>query len=198
MGTARPLPEVLPDSFPRPFRILAVCTGNVCRSPAVERLLAAGVPEDEVKIASAGVEAQSGRSITEPMADLVAAGGADPSNFVARQLTRDMVAEANLVLALTREHRAAVVTLHPSAVTITFTLRELGRLVADIDPADLPIESASARLTALLTLARNSRGLRQVPPREDDGLDPYGHDPDVYRQSFDELLEPVQLLLALL
>ena len=197
MGAARPLPDALPDSLPKPFRILAVCTGNVCRSPAVERLLAAGLPEDGVSIVSAGVEAQSGRTMTKPMAALVAGAGADPSNFVARQLTRGMVAEANLVLALTREHRAAVVTLHPGAVTITFTLRELGRLVADIDPADLPNESASARLTALLTLARNSRGLRQVPPREDDVLDPYGHDAGVYQQSFDELLGPVQSLLAL-
>ena len=27
---------------PDPLRVLVVCTGNVCRSPAVERMLAAG------------------------------------------------------------------------------------------------------------------------------------------------------------
>ena len=39
----------------RPFRVLTVCTGNICRSPAVERLLAAALgPDADVEVSSAG------------------------------------------------------------------------------------------------------------------------------------------------
>ena len=136
--------------------------------------------------------------MTPQMASLVTAAGADADGFASQRLTRELVAEAHLVLALPREHRSAVVSMHPSAVTITFTLREFGRLVADVDRALLPSESAAGRLAALLTVARNARGLHQVPPRDDDVIDPYGHDARIYQQSFDELYAPVRSLLALL
>ena len=175
-----------------------MCTGHVCRSPAVERLLAARLPDSEVRVTSAGTFAIPGTPMTPQMVELVTAAGANADGFASQRLTRELVAEAHLVLALTREHRSAVVSMHPSAVTITFTLREFGRLAAEVDRALLPSESAAGRLTALLDVARNARGLHQVPPVDDDVIDPYGHDARIYQQSFDELYGPVQSLLALL
>ena len=52
------------------FSILAVCTGNVCRSPAVERLLASKLGPT-VRVSSAGTHALVGHPISEPMAALL-------------------------------------------------------------------------------------------------------------------------------
>ena len=49
------------------FRILTVCTGNICRSPVAERLLTKSLG-DEVTVASAGVHAAlSAPPVIEPM-----------------------------------------------------------------------------------------------------------------------------------
>ena len=101
--------------------VLAVCTGNICRSPAVETLLRT-VLDTSVTVRSAGTNALVGRPIAEPMAELLTAGGFPPADFAARQLTPDLVEEADLVLALTPRHRARVVESVPSAVRRTVTV----------------------------------------------------------------------------
>ena len=198
--------------------VLAVCTGNICRSPAVERLLAArlGVPFRDpsmsqadldatalrtgVVTASAGVGAVVGAPVSAPMAALLHAAGADPQRFVARQLTADLVRAAGLVLVLTRRHRSTVVELEPAAVRRTFTLRELARLVDDVDPTLLPHgphTTVADRLRALLPLAAARRGMVASDPAMDDVIDPYRGSSALYRQSFDELEPAVDRLAAL-
>ena len=90
---------VNPTDLAEPFRVLVVCTGNICRSPAVERLLAAGLgaayrgrdgvgglaPAIEVALGRARAR-WSGWPMTDEMAALVAALGVDPRGFEARQL----------------------------------------------------------------------------------------------------------------
>jgi protein-tyrosine phosphatase len=180
----------------RPFTVLAVCTGNICRSPAVERLLAAelGVdttvtagPGSEVVVASAGVGAVVGAPIPEPMATLVAAAGASTEGFAARQLTEQILRESDLVLALTKAHRARVVALHPGSVRRTFTLRELARLADAVDPAALPAGTMADRLRALIPLAAAQRGPQADPAGGDDVVDPWGRSDAVFERSFGEL-----------
>lgn len=188
---------------PAPFRVLVVCTGNICRSPAVERLLAAGLgaaaaPGGDVAVASAGTGAVVGAPVSPPMAELVAAAGADVGGFAARQLTPALLREADLVLALTRRHRAAVVDLLPAAVRRTFVLRELTRLASGVDPAALPPAASGPgeRLRALVPLAAARRGLEPAPADGDDVVDPYRGDAALYRRSFDELRPAVDALVA--
>lgn len=202
----------------RPFEVLAVCTGNICRSPAVERLLAArlGVPFRDsttsradvesaahragVVTASAGVGAVVGAPVSAPMAELLHAAGADAEGFVARQLTVDLVRSAGLVLVLTRRHRSAVVELFPAAVRRTFTLRELARLAEGVDTALLPHgpqTTVADRLRALVPLAAARRGMVASDPALDDVIDPYRGSSALYRQSFDELEPAVDTLAAL-
>jgi len=57
-----------------PFSILTVCTGNVCRSPAVERLLSTELGPT-VQVSSAGTHALVGHPISQPMAALLTASG---------------------------------------------------------------------------------------------------------------------------
>lgn len=192
--------------------MLAVCTGNICRSPAVERLLAAGLgapylgslaelgdgEPPELVVASAGVGAVVGSGMAPMMANLVRASGADADGFTARQLTAAILRDADLVLALTRRHRSAIVELFPGAVRRTFTLRELARLTVQVDPALLPSAPGATtadRLRALVPLAAAQRGHVRAAHGDDDVVDPYRGDDALYRRAFGELQPAVDALV---
>lgn len=178
-----------------PFTVLAVCTGNICRSPAVERLLSASLGPG-VEVRSAGTRAMVGSAIPPDMAQLLSADGVSAEGFAARQLTEAMLRESRLVLALTRSHRSQIVELFPGAVRRTFTVRELARLAAGVAPADLGPGTTADRLAALLPLAAAQRGQRPSAPEDDDVVDPYGRSAKVYAQSFAELAPAVRQIAA--
>ena len=199
-----------PTDLAEPFRVLVVCTGNICRSPAAERLLAAGLGAayrgrdalgglaPAIEVASAGTGAVAGYPMTDEMAGLVAGQGVDPRGFEARQLMPDMVKQSDLVLGLTRKHRSAIVELVPSAVRRTFTLRELARLVANVDPATLPGANATTadRLRALVPLAASRRGLVAHRPADDDVVDPYGGGQALYDTSFGLMVPAIETIVT--
>ncbi|MCW2498766.1 MAG: etp, partial [Frankiales bacterium] len=137
------------------FRVLHVCTGNICRSPMAEHLMREGLRQrlgdraDAFVIESAGTWGHTG-SAMEPFAlSTLAALGHDGSAFQARELVAEHVAAADLVLGATREHRAAAVVLQPRAAKRTFTLREFDRLLSVVDPDGLPADP-EARAKALV------------------------------------------------
>ena len=163
-----------------PFRVLHVCTGNICRSPMAEHLMRAGLAErlgleaDRFVVESAGTWGHSGSPMELHAATTLGSYGVDGAGFRARELVAEHVAGADLVLGATREHRAAAVVLHPRAATRTFTLREFGRLVGVVDAADLPTGDVVDRARALVRAAAARRGLvRPDHPRDDDLEDPY-------------------------
>jgi protein-tyrosine phosphatase len=136
--------------------------------------------------------------MTDEMAALVGSLGLDPGGFQARQLSSSLVQRADIVLALTRDHRSAVVELHPAAVRRAFTLRELARLVALVEPAELPGAGATTadRLRALVPLAASRRGLVPVLPADDDVPDPFGRGDAAYRKSFALMVPAVEAVVA--
>jgi protein-tyrosine phosphatase len=166
-------------------RILVICTGNVCRSPYLERRLRQLLAGHDVVVESAGTRALAGAPI-EPgsSAALVALGG-DPTGFVARQLAADLLDRADLVIAATQKHRADAVALHPRALRKTFTLGELTDLVRDVDlvsaAEELDAEPDTAWAAVVAKVARGRRGLNPArTAAESDIPDPYGRDASAY------------------
>jgi protein-tyrosine phosphatase len=165
-----------------PFTILCVCTGNVCRSPVAERLLATRLGPD-VRVASAGTFGLTGRGIEPEMVAQLTAAGVPEVEFVARRMTAADVRGADLVLGLGREHRSQAVELVPAAVRRSFTLLEFARLVATIAPEELPHGSVADRLRAAVPLAAARR--RRVASADlDDVADPYRQHRSAYDASF--------------
>jgi protein-tyrosine phosphatase len=175
------------------FSILAVCTGNVCRSPAVERLLASKLGAT-VHVASAGTHALVGHPISEPMAALLRHRGIEPEPFHGRRLCEQMLKEADLILTLTRAQRGLVVELWPPAVRRSFTLREFARLLRWIEQSSLPAGTPAQRLTAMMPLAAAERGRERTSPDEDDVTDPIRLGDEVYADSFAQINTAVEII----
>lgn len=133
-------PESGPPAAVTPFRVLFVCIGNVCRSPVGERLLAARLPTSRFEVRSAGVGAMVGYAMSRYAAEELVRYGGDSTGFAARQLTPEMVRNADLVLTATRDLRSAVLAEEPTALRRTFTVLEFAALLASAEgntPGDL-------------------------------------------------------------
>lgn len=172
------------------YQIVFVCTGNICRSPAAERLLAdrlSNIPE--IVVSSVGTGALVGEGIHIPMAHLLEQSGIASGPFHAREASVETLADADLVLGMTRRHRSAAVALAPRLVTRTFTLRELARLARELRLAHDPYSSVPDRLRALVTEA--SRRRTPAPEGADDIADPYRRDQAAYERAFAEIREAV-------
>ncbi len=190
----------------KPARILAVCTGNVCRSPFTERVLTArlrvfGLDESHVLVRSAGTHAMVGDPMTEPTRRLVADHDAEPGGFVSRQLLPAMVQEVDLVLALTREHRTIAVQMFPRANRYTFTLRQLERLLALAAP-ELELSDGDdprKRIQAVIAAAAAKRGFEALSsPELDDVVDPYRAGKSTYATAAGQMVPGIDALAAAL
>ncbi|HVD90324.1 MAG TPA: hypothetical protein VNB91_15625 [Jatrophihabitantaceae bacterium] len=190
------------------YEVLFVCTGNVCRSPAAERLVRrhldvavggiAGL--SGVNVSSAGTGALVGEPISPPMAALIAAEGADADHFLARQLSPAIVRDADLVVTMTNRHRSDTVAMVPAAVQRTFVLGELAHMLHGVEPDDVSAESGPAtstaeRLRALVTIAKRNRTPGVDP--DEDIVDPYGRSKTIYAQSFQQIREALEQILRL-
>ena len=188
------------------FTILTVCSGNICRSPLAEQLLRVGLAAwPEVTLGSAGTIGLTGHAMPDEAADLSRHFGGDPLGHAARVLTAEHLSEANLVFAMSREHRRAIVELFPKAIRYTFTIREFARLVSRVTDGDLeeaaalPLDHVVSRFSTLVGFAASQRGAVSPPesPDEDDVVDPYRRSDEVYAESARQLVPAVNDVVSL-
>ncbi|MDF2045588.1 MAG: protein-tyrosine-phosphatase [Microbacterium sp.] len=178
------------------FSVLSVCTGNICRSPVAELLLARSLgPLGDVRIESAGTGALVGSGVPDQAQRLAASRGIDASAHRARQIDNDMIRGADLIVAMAREHRRLIVESIPAAMRRTFTLRELARIAEFVEPRleqaviDSGATTAADGMRAAVGLAAALRGTVEPPasPEEFDVVDPYRRSDETYERSFVEL-----------
>jgi protein-tyrosine-phosphatase len=99
--------------MPAPGHILIVCTGNICRSPMAQGLLAHALsaqpePLRSLKVISAGVAAHTGEAISENSVTALKKVGIDISGLRSQGLTQDLLDKSLVVFGMTDSHRAII------------------------------------------------------------------------------------------
>ena len=126
-----------------PYRVMTVCTGNICRSPMAEvvlaeRFRAAGLG-DVVVVDSTGIsDEEHGNPIDRRAARVLAAHGYPVPAHRARRVRRGEVAGRDLVLAMTASHARALRAMEPDAA-------DRVRMYRSFDPA-APVDGPEHRL----------------------------------------------------
>ena len=93
------------------MNLLFVCTGNTCRSPMAQAIAEKILREKglKVKADSAGIYAIDGQSISENSAlALETLFGIQGFKHGAKPLTKELLQEADLVIAMTEQHKALI------------------------------------------------------------------------------------------
>lgn len=103
---------------------LIVCVGNICRSPMAQAVLRAELPAGSVRVVSAGLAARVGEGVHPVAAGVLAEHGLDARGHQARQLDRELLLGADLVLAMEHRHVRA---LHALAPPLGQRIQLLGR-----------------------------------------------------------------------
>lgn len=107
------------------FRIMIVCTGNICRSPMAQYMLENALEDAEISqvqvLSRAITDGEAGKPIDPRAASTLRSHGLDASMHVAAQVTADELAEMDLILAMDTDH-----------------FEELVPELAEIDPSERP------------------------------------------------------------
>ena len=145
--------------------ILFVCTGNLCRSPMAAGLLRERLTEESLdsrhRVASAGTWGVDGRPAAENAVTVMQERGIDISDHAAQTIRAELVAEADLILTMSREHDAMLRNTWPQYAWKVHRLSEMAGKRKDVaDPYGEPIEEYRA-CADLLTLYID-RGLDRI------------------------------------
>lgn len=188
--------EAVPDTLPN---ILTVCTGNICRSPLAEAVLATRLSDLDVRVHSAGTQALVGHGMPSPARELAERNGvsvARAASHRARLLTDEIMESADLVLTMTAQHSSTAVQLAPRRLHRTFTVRQFARLAATLDDEALRVIASGesnprSRLNALVQAVAGQRGITPRVTADEDVIDPYRQSAKVYEQSASQMLPPL-------
>jgi protein-tyrosine phosphatase len=118
-----------------PYRIITVCTGNICRSPMAEIMLAAAFRAEglgaEVSVDSAGTTGyEAGRPIDPRAARRLAITKLSSQHHVAREWQACWFSERDLILALDVDHYAWLRDAAPDQESM-----DKVRMLRSFDPA---------------------------------------------------------------
>jgi protein-tyrosine-phosphatase len=118
-------------------KILFVCSGNTCRSPLAEGIASKVFSEDrpfKSNMTSAGSSAQDGLPASQWAIKVANANTLDLSKHKATLLSRTLVKEADLIVAMASNHRSTVGIIEPSALEYTCLLTDF----CDDEEGDVP------------------------------------------------------------
>ena len=154
------------------------------------RLNALGI---EARVHSAGV-IRGNEPASAPGVEVLAGRGLDISSHRSRTMSRQLLAEADLVVGMAREHVREAVLAVPDLWARAFTLKELVRRGEEAGPR-APGES----LESWLARAHGDRAKADLLGQSDDDdvYDPLGSPKDTYARTADEISGLVDRLVDL-
>ncbi|WP_309132740.1 low molecular weight phosphatase family protein [Brevibacterium sp.] len=171
------------------FRVLVVCTGNICRSPLAAAYLQSRFDElspGRFEISSAGTHGVVNGAVPRQIARLAADFGLSLESFRGRVLSAEMLTGADLILTMERRQRSIAVQLEPRSLRRAFTVREFARILPAVPPENgIPAEQ---RWQSLVALAQRYRQPTVGSLALDDVIDPYGRSAATYREMIEQLL----------
>ena len=127
-------------------QILFVCTGNICRSPMGEVLLKHKLPREitgDVHVISAGTHAYDGLPASTHAQIVARQFEVDLTEHSSQPLTPYLIAQSDLILAMTPQHVDIIRLLDPTSSLRTFLLKDFGRSKLD-KAADSAVEDPIA------------------------------------------------------
>lgn len=140
-----PIEDVSYARQERAYRLLFVCTGNICRSAYAEaRMHQLATPG--LDVASAGTHALVGQPVDACMAQYLS----DPdaaARHRARQISLEMVRDADLILAMSERHLDFIIDEWPQAASKTFLLKHVANTLPLL-PEDARIHDVAPFLWA--------------------------------------------------
>ncbi|MGQ4276474.1 low molecular weight protein-tyrosine-phosphatase [Pseudidiomarina sp. E22-M8] len=109
-------------------KILIVCLGNICRSPTAKFLLQQALPDKQID--SAGITAMiekegeqgKGWDMDAKARDIAAKNGHQFDVHEAKQLTRELISNYDLILVMENEQRSHIAKRYPEAHAKTMLL----------------------------------------------------------------------------
>lgn len=111
-------------------KILFVCTGNTCRSPMAEMIFNR-IVKDKAYAESAGIYAD-GSPVSENAVEVLSEIGIDVTGKVSRQINRNMINTADLILTMSPAHKSILSTLCDDNL---YTLNEFAEIQGEVpDP----------------------------------------------------------------
>jgi protein-tyrosine phosphatase len=103
-------------------KILVVCVGNICRSPTVEALLKSRLAHRGIDVSSAGLGALVDKPMDSTALEVLREHGGDLPDHKGRQLTREHLQQADVILAMEKRHVDRIVEMAPEVRGKTFLL----------------------------------------------------------------------------
>ncbi|WP_084104816.1 hypothetical protein [Demequina sp. NBRC 110056] len=169
------------------FRVLIVDLEGIGRAPAGERFLrheleARGIGPDVISVRSAGLTAQDGGPLHPRTVKAIEDRGADASGYTQRQLNRDWVDEADMIICGNGADRDEVAARFPAAAKKTFSLSEIFYLY------EMVVAIAPLREHPALLMSR----VAGADLTDDFDLPPMSHDPVELEARIEALADQIQ------
>ncbi len=166
-----------------------VCTGNICRSPAMH-YLAAREWSAAAEVSSAGIAAETGMDATPEMRRAAAAYDLTFPRHRPTQLTAALVSRADLVLVATESHARWIEREMGALPEHVFGLKQAVELASR---ADAPAGATAAERLRTTSEALLIAGQQEAAPlRSLD--DPWSRDQATYDRVMGEIVDAVRAL----